>query len=90
VAAPALAPNPFNPDTEVHFEVADEGRVRVEVFDLAGRRVIVLADGRYESGKQRVEWDGRDQAGFPAPSGVYFVRITGGGLDSTLRAALIR
>ena len=49
---------------------------RLEVFDLAGRRVRTLTDGMLPSGATVVPWDGRDDDGAPARRGVYFARLT--------------
>jgi YVTN family beta-propeller protein len=67
--------------TEVVFTLGRPGRVDIEVFDLMGRQVRVLARGAtFEAGRQRVAWDGRrDNGGLPG-AGVYFVRVrTDGG-----------
>jgi hypothetical protein len=88
--APTLAPNPFNPQTHVMFSLAQSGRVQVSVYDVAGRRVAVVADGMFDAGSQDVLWTGTDDAGRAVSSGVYFVRIEGAGLAVSLRAALLR
>jgi hypothetical protein len=69
-------PNPFNPQTKISFRLADESPVRLEIFDLTGRRVRVLADGIRAAGEHSVIWDGRDGAGSPVSSGSYFYRLT--------------
>jgi hypothetical protein len=76
-AALALAahPNPFNPRTELVFSLPAPGRLRVEVFDLGGRRVARLAAGDVLAGEQRLRWDAEDDAGRGLPSGVYLARI---------------
>ncbi len=68
-------PNPFNPVTEIRFSLATAGRVRVEVLDAQGRRLRELAAGDYAAGQHRLQWDGRDGAGRPVASGVYFCRL---------------
>ncbi len=88
--APTLAPNPFNPQTHVLFSLAEPGRVQVSVYDIAGRRVAVLADQAFDAGSQDLLWNGLDDAGRAVSSGVYFVRIDGAGLSASLRAALLR
>jgi hypothetical protein len=82
VAAPLAAlgprahPNPFNPQTTITFTMDRTERVEVAVFDLAGRRVAVLADRILAAGEQAVTWNGRDTAGRDAPSGIYLLRMT--------------
>ncbi len=85
------APNPFNPMTEVHFVMPpDGGNVRLEIFDLQGRRVRTLVDGFVGGGPQIRSWDGRNGAGDPLPSGTYLYRLRGAGLDETMKMLLLR
>ncbi|RMH77632.1 MAG: T9SS C-terminal target domain-containing protein [Calditrichaeota bacterium] len=68
-------PNPFNPTTTIKFDLARKSRVRLEIFDLLGRRVRTLTEGIFLPGNYRLRWDGRTQQGLPAASGIYFYRI---------------
>jgi len=70
-----VAPNPARVTSEVTFAQPREGRVRIGVFDLAGRRVRSLADLFYPAGEHRVSWDLRDDAGFEVTTGMYLVRL---------------
>jgi hypothetical protein len=69
------APNPFNPGTRISFTVPHTQRVRVGVYDLAGRLVTNLADADYGPGDHALAWDGCDEGGRPMPSGTYAVRL---------------
>jgi hypothetical protein len=62
--------------------------VRVEVFDLGGRRVRVIAEGEWPAGARRMEWDGRDDAGARLPRGLYFARVRDAGAAASLRLFL--
>lgn len=86
----ALAPNPFNPQVQVRFVQAQTGLTRVAVYDLRGRRVAVLADGRRQAGAHVLEWNGRDEAGRALASGTYFVRFETGRGVQTAKAMLLR
>jgi len=70
-----IYPNPFNASTTVHYNLKDEGHVSIVVYDLLGRKVKTLVDENRSTGAHRVIWDGRDESGMPASSGIYFVRI---------------
>jgi cytochrome c553 len=70
-------PNPFRLHTTLCFSLPVPQRVRLSVFDLAGRRVRVLVDEVREAGRHDVSWDGRDEAGRGLASGIYFVRLQG-------------
>lgn len=78
-------PNPFNPGTSIEFDLPASGRVVLEVFEPGGRRVALLLDERRPAGPGRVTWsaDGR-------PSGVYFCRLTAGGVVATRKLLLVR
>jgi len=69
-------PNPFNPQTTIAFSLPQESHVRVEVYDMTGRLVRVLADEMRTSGEHSVIWDGRDSAGSRVASGTYFCKMS--------------
>lgn len=78
-------PNPFNPTTQIGYDVAAAGPVRLVVYDALGREVAVLVD--------RVQAAGRYQAAFAAgnlPSGLYLYRLTAGGTVQTRTMLLVR
>jgi hypothetical protein len=72
-----VAPNPFNPRTEIRFTVDADQDVQLTVFDAAGRRVARLVHGPIMAGEYAVVWDGRDVRGRACPSGVYLVELKG-------------
>jgi hypothetical protein len=71
-------PNPFNPKTVISGQWAVTSDVRLEVYDVLGRKVATLADGRYPAGKYSFTFDGTNLA-----SGVYFYRLTAGHFVAT-------
>lgn len=86
-------PNPFNTVTTIRFSLpeARAGTVaKLEVLDLTGRRVRVLLDREMPTGSYRVLWDGRDDAGRPAASGIYLYRLTYGAYRAVRRMVYIR
>ncbi len=66
-------PNPFNPTLSVSVQVLRPSELLVQVFDLRGRVVATLFQGRVASGKRDMTWNGQAPSG-PAPSGLYFIR----------------
>jgi endonuclease I len=79
-----VAPNPFNPATQITYMVHDPGFVRLEVFSLDGRRVRTLATADHAAGQHVIHWDGRDDALTPLSSGSYLLHLSGsGGIDRT-------
>ncbi len=83
-------PNPFNPGTEIRFDVPFTGRVRIEVYSLIGKRLAVLADGEYGPGAYLVRWNGTDDSGRPMGSGIYFCRMAAGNFTRINKMQLIR
>jgi hypothetical protein len=71
-------PNPFNPRTLIPFTLADEARVRLDVFDVAGRKVATVIDRRLATGSHAVRWHGFTDAGTRASAGVFFYRLRAG------------
>ncbi len=74
----AAAPNPFRAATRVAFELAAEMEVALEVYDVHGARVALLARGRWPAGSHQVTWTGRDETGRELPAGMYLVRLAAG------------
>ncbi len=83
-------PNPFNPETEIRFELAAPSVVSITVFDAAGRVVRVLENRNRPAGEHSVRWNGRNDAGGPVSSGVYFYRMTATGFDQTRKMVLLK
>ena len=71
-------PNPFNSSTTIRYRIEEPGRVRLEIFDVQGKKVKTLADGYAGLGAYRVEWDGADARGTPVATGVYLARLQKG------------
>ncbi|MCA9753556.1 MAG: T9SS type A sorting domain-containing protein, partial [Gemmatimonadetes bacterium] len=85
-----LSPNPFRGDVTFRFETSRASHARLDVFDLAGRRVTTLVDRRLVAGPQTLTWSGRDRTGAAVAPGVYFVRLTRDGSSETERIVRLR
>jgi hypothetical protein len=83
-------PNPFNPVTEIWFDVAEPGWVTLKVFDVVGRPVRTLADGWREPRRYEVVWDGRDDKGNHVASGVYLYKLEAPGYTETKKMVLTK
>jgi flagellar hook assembly protein FlgD len=68
-------PNPFNPSTEIRFELDEPCPVELNIYDARGFLVRRVAAGNFAAGPHGVVWDGTDRAGRPVASGVYQVRL---------------
>jgi hypothetical protein len=69
------SPNPFNPSTVIEFGIPTTSEVSLQIYNILGQKVASLAQGRYRAGRHSITWDGTDDDGRPAASGVYFCRF---------------
>lgn len=83
-------PNPFAEQTTISYRLDARGPATLEVFDLLGRRVRVLADGDHTAGPHSVEWDARDASGRSVSNGLYLIRLRAGDVSATRRASVLR
>ncbi|RKZ18362.1 hypothetical protein DRQ50_04065 [bacterium] len=86
-----VRPNPFNPRTELFFELSVAASVDLEIFDLRGRLVRRLLAGESRSGgTQRISWDGLDEGGHPLASAVYLARVRAGTYTGHAKLVIVR
>jgi hypothetical protein len=71
-------PNPFRAATTIEYSLPAAGHVRLEVFDITGRRVTRLVDEDLSGGPHTAVWNGRDATGREVAAGVYFCRLAMG------------
>gem|GEM_PF-6418529 len=84
-------PNPFNASTTIRYEVPVECDVRLEIYDVFGRKIAVLADGRMSPGVYDSVWDSRiNSGGKTIGSGVYLYRFTAQGYSQTGKIMLLQ
>ena len=87
----AVRPNPFRTSTRIPFTLAKPGPVLIVVYDTRGRRIAVLEDAVKPAGEYFMEWNGRDNAGRPVSSGLYFIHASmPGSITLTRKVALVR
>ncbi len=93
LAAPAVfpaRPNPFAAETEIAYSLPAPARLTLRVFDVSGRLVRTLVNGPAAAGVGRVTWNGKDDFGRQARSGIYFVRLEAAGVERTARLLHLR
>ena len=86
----APRPNPFTTRSEIRYSLGRSGRATVRIYDVAGRLVRTILDEVVSSGLGTVIWDGLDDRGVRASSGVYFVRAEFQGTTEIRRVVLVR
>ncbi|MDD2331595.1 MAG: FlgD immunoglobulin-like domain containing protein [Candidatus Cloacimonetes bacterium] len=72
-------PNPFNPNTTISFILPQAQTAKLNIYNLKGQLTKTLHQGKLSKGKHEFSWNGTDQNGSPAASGVYFLRLETGG-----------
>ena len=84
-------PNPFNPSTQIAYEVPEQSHITLTIFNLLGQEVIRLVDQVQSPGRYLVTWNARNARGLSVSSGVYLYRLTSGaGAVDTKRMTLLK
>jgi hypothetical protein len=83
-------PNPFNSSTTIIYGVPTPSQASLLVYNPLGQLVRTLVDDRREQGEYEVFWDGKDQSGSAAASGVYFFVFSTEVFRSTSKVLLVR
>jgi hypothetical protein len=83
-------PNPFNPRTTIHYELSAGNMVHLQIFDHLGRKIKTLVNQYRSPGTHIVDWDGTDERGRSAGSGLYFCRMQVEGKSITHKLLLLR
>lgn len=83
-------PNPFRDNVSIRYSLPKADLVKLDIFDLKGRKVAALFSETMAQGSQTVVWDCTDFSGRPVPSGIYFCRLSCGIITETLKFARLR
>jgi hypothetical protein len=83
-------PNPFNPETRIEYQLPAPGNVRLSIYTVLGQEVRRLVDRSLPAAYHTVVWDGRDNAGNPMPSGIYFYRIESGSFTAMKKMLMMK
>src|SRR6267378_3203900 len=86
----AAAPNPFKPETNIKYAIRESGPVSIRIFSVNGQLVRSLREDYATPGDYEVRWNGKDDGGRAAPSGIYFVRTTTLGETSILKLVVMK
>jgi len=83
-------PNPWSPETRIAFELPRSGDVRLRIYSVDGRLVRTLINDPRPAGRHSVRWDGKDEAGRGAASGIYVYRLEAAGIAESRKLVLVR
>lgn len=85
-----IYPNPFNPRVTIALHLGRPSPVRAEIYDVLGRRIATLIDGKLPAGDHHLKWDSRDDAGRPQSTGTYLLKIISEGQIHTRKLLLVK
>jgi hypothetical protein len=80
-----IYPNPFNPETNIQFELAESGDVSLDIYNLKGQKVVTLIDANMEAGSHTTIWNAQNQS-----SGIYLLRFVTGNTCATKKIILLK
>ncbi len=83
-------PNPFNPTTNIRFDLKKGTRIELTVYNIRGEIVNVLSSGFFAAGSHMITWNGRNSYGQVVPSGVYLYRLSAGEQNFTRKMTFIK
>lgn len=83
-------PNPFNPTTSITYSVAENTRVKLTIYNLAGQEIRTLVNGFENAGTRTVNWDGYDSRGRRVASGIYLYRLSAGTREISKKMLLLK
>ena len=83
-------PNPFNPTTNIDYEISEAGMVSLVICDLKGSVVKSLIDGYQEAKGYKISWDGLNNSGQAVSSGRYILKMTTLGFSDTVTMTLLK
>jgi minor extracellular serine protease Vpr len=86
----ASYPNPFNPSTTIAFQLKKGGKIDLAIFDVLGRRIRTIASDELPEGYHSMIWDGLDDHGRQASSGVYYARLAASGFSAANKLLMLK
>jgi hypothetical protein len=83
-------PNPFNPTTTISYSIPQDGNVELIVYNIRGQKVKTLVTGTQPAGVYNVTWNGKDDNGKRASSGLYFYKLNSSGKTAVKKMLLLK
>lgn len=83
-------PNPFNPTTDIKFLAPQDGKVRIDIFNINGQLVKTVLNENVTAGVKAVTWDGTNSNGAKVNSGIYLYKLTAGDYVETQKMVLMK
>ena len=82
-------PNPFNSQTNITFRVKNNSLIKIDIYNVLGQKVVNLVNDEFAAGQYSINWDGRNNYGTQANSGIYFIQMKAADFNSVIKAVLL-
>ncbi|MCX7995053.1 MAG: T9SS type A sorting domain-containing protein, partial [candidate division WOR-3 bacterium] len=83
-------PNPFSACVKISFNLPKEREIRLNIYDVSGRLVKRLINGKLQKGKHLVLWDGKNEENKTSSTGIYFIKVDFGEESFTEKLIFVR
>ena len=83
-------PNPFNPTTAIRYSLSQDAHVNLSIFDITGKRIKTLVNGRQSVGMYSFNWNGDNDFGNKVAAGTYFYRLLTNNFSETKSMVLVK
>lgn len=83
-------PNPFNPTTRINYDLKQDTKVVLEIYNIKGQKVMQLVNDEKTAGQHSVYWNGKDDFNKSVSSGIYFYKIQAGNFRETKKMLLMK
>ncbi|MCK4653419.1 MAG: T9SS type A sorting domain-containing protein, partial [Candidatus Cloacimonetes bacterium] len=83
-------PNPFNPETTISYELSENGKVNLSIYNIKGQKVNTLVNEVLPAGEHSAIWNGNDSNGNRVGSGIYFYKLRAGDYREVRKMVLLK
>jgi len=83
-------PNPFNPVTNIRYDIPEISDVTIEIYNLAGQKIKTLVSNEHQPGRYKIQWNATNDLGSPVSTGMYIYRIKAKDFISVKRLLLMK
>jgi len=83
-------PNPFNPITTICYQLPENGKVELTIYNLKGQKVKTLVNDQLSAGQHSIVWNGTDENNKPVSSGIYFYKLKATNFEKTRKMILMK
>ncbi|MDP6169042.1 MAG: FlgD immunoglobulin-like domain containing protein, partial [Candidatus Marinimicrobia bacterium] len=83
-------PNPFNPVTNLSYDLPEDAMVTIAIYDMMGKVVRTLVNGQQSAGYKTLQWNATNNGGRPISAGLYIYTIQAGTFNQTRKMILLK